>query len=196
MLAVIISLICIVVFLLQSHIPMNELILIQSKFKIWQLFTYMFLHASFSHLFYNIFALVMFGSILEKLVGSKNFLVIYLFSGIASGVTALFFYNASLGASGAIFGVIGVLTYLRPKLIVFIFGAPMPLIIASFFWILIDFVGIFYPDSVAHLSHITGFFIGLLFATQLKKFKEKKRRRYKINDKVLDEWESKYMSVL
>jgi membrane associated rhomboid family serine protease len=55
-------------------------------FGIWQLFTYMFLHASIEHIFFNMFAVWMFGRIMETVWGPKRFLLFYLFSGIGAGI--------------------------------------------------------------------------------------------------------------
>ena len=76
----------------------------------WRLFTSMFLHIGFMHLFFNGYALVALGTELERIVGTGRFLVIYLFSGLY-GSLASYAFSASLsaGASGAIFGLIGAL---------------------------------------------------------------------------------------
>src|SRR3989344_8970660 len=71
----------------------------------WILFTSMFLHGSIVHLLSNMFALFLFGLILEKEIGTKKFLLIYAITGIFAGYVASMFYPSSLGASGAIFGV-------------------------------------------------------------------------------------------
>ena len=112
------------------------------------------------------------------------------------GVITPLFYDASLGASGAIFAIIGALTYLRPRLIVFVMGVPMPLVLASIFWAFIDLIGAFYPDNIAHISHLIGLIIGILIATRFKEYKERKRKVYEISDEIFDEWEQKYMRLL
>ncbi|MBO5655562.1 MAG: rhomboid family intramembrane serine protease, partial [Rikenellaceae bacterium] len=55
-------------------------------FHSWQVVTYMFLHADFSHLFFNMFALYMFGGVLERVWGAKRFLIFYLVSGVGAGL--------------------------------------------------------------------------------------------------------------
>ena len=55
-------------------------------FKIWQIFTYMFMHGNFGHLFFNMFSLWMFGAAIENLWGSKRFLIYYLITGIGAAI--------------------------------------------------------------------------------------------------------------
>jgi len=67
-------------------------------FKIWQLITYMFMHGGFAHIFFNMFALVMFGSVIERILGPKRFLNFYLICGLGAlvlqyGIQAFEVYN-------------------------------------------------------------------------------------------------------
>jgi membrane associated rhomboid family serine protease len=203
--AIKISFALIIIYALSFLIPIlyEELSLISFSIikKPWTIFTYAFLHSKsdVSHLFYNVFALSLFGSILEKIVGSKRFLLIFFSSIIFSGIGGVLFYNAIIGASGGIMGIIGVLTILKPKMIVWV-GAPLPLILVSFLWILGDFIGIFYPENIAHISHLLGMFYGLLIGffikRRMKKFEKKKeaRKEYeKISEKEIEEWEEKWI---
>ena len=194
-----IAIICILIFMLQLIYPnlTNEFALSREHVLIhpWILITYMFLHGSVQHIFYNMFALVMFGLILESIIKSRNFLIVYFLSGIISGIISLFFYNSVIGASGAIFGIIGCLTTLRPKITVIAFGVPMPIIIASAMWIFLDIVGIIYPDNIAHMGHISGFAFGLIAGLILRKYFSSIRKREKshINDQEIEDWENKWM---
>jgi membrane associated rhomboid family serine protease len=78
----------------------------------WQLVTYMFLHGGFMHLFFNMFALWMFGMDIENMWGTKKFLIYYFLCGVGAGVANLFiaplFGQAAptIGASGAIYGIL------------------------------------------------------------------------------------------
>lgn len=76
-----IALICIIVFIFQQIIPgLTDVLLLNKNAvsgEIWRFLTSIFLHANLSHLVLNLFALIMFGLILEKLIGSKRFLIIY-----------------------------------------------------------------------------------------------------------------------
>ena len=67
-------------------------------FKIWQVITYMFMHGSFAHIFFNMFALVMFGGVIERILGPKKYLNYYLISGLGAlvlqyGIQAIEVYN-------------------------------------------------------------------------------------------------------
>lgn len=145
----------------------------------WTFFTSIFLHANFSHFFYNMLALFFFGSYLERLVDSKTYLLIFFLSGFFGNL--LFFltsFNPSIpavGASGAIYGIIGALAALKPYAIVYIYFTPVPLIVAAFFWALISFVGIFIPSSIAHAAHLSGLITGYIVGYILKK---RERKRY------------------
>jgi membrane associated rhomboid family serine protease len=103
---------------------------------LWTLVTSMFLHGSFFHLFANMFSLFFIGSFLENLIGKKRFLWTYLIAGLVGGI---FFVLASLifggveipavGASGAIFGLLGVLAVLVPYSKIYLIAGPFILII-------------------------------------------------------------------
>jgi len=203
--AIKISIVLIIIYILSFLFPIlyGELSLISSYIikKPWTIFTYAFLHSKFdvSHLFYNVFALSLFGSILEKMVGSKRFVLIFFSSIIVSGIGGILFYDAIIGASGGIMGIIGVLTILKPRMIVWV-GAPLPLVLVSFLWILGDFIGIFYPENIAHISHLLGMFYGFLIGffikRGVKKFedeKEAKKEYEKISEKEIEEWEERWM---
>src|SRR3989337_1525826 len=83
------------------------------NFRPYQLFTYMFCHANFIHIFFNMLLLSFFGPILEEFWDQKQFLLFYIITGIAAGVfnilMALFFgigdFDVMIGASGAVYGV-------------------------------------------------------------------------------------------
>jgi len=98
-------------------------------------------------------------------------------SGILANIGSAYFYPASLGASGAIFGIMGTLTVLRPKMYVWVFGVPMPMFVASIIWALIDLVGMFAPSGIANAAHIAGLSSGIIIGFLLRKqFGEKKPR--------------------
>jgi membrane associated rhomboid family serine protease len=112
--------------------------------KIWTLITSMFIHANFWHLAFNMFSLFFIGRFLENIIGGKRFLAFYLISGIAAclvaGVLSLIPYSrifatpASLGvgASGAIFGLAGLLAVLIPKGKVYLIAGPLIALILEF----------------------------------------------------------------
>jgi len=114
------------------------------------------------------FALALFGTILEHNIGTKKFLYLFFSAGLFAGLASILFYKAVLGASGAIFGIIGALAILKPKMIVWIYSMPMPMVIASLVWIAIDILGIFIPSNVANITHISGILVGISFGIIIK----------------------------
>lgn len=164
-----------VVFVLQFLFePVTGLIVLdQSRvlFEPWRLVTAMFAHGSFTHIFFNMFALLMFGPLLEQRIGSKNFLLVYFVSGIVASIAAAFLYPFSLGASGAIFGMLGALVVLMPDLrILLFFAIPMPLWVASIGWVLIDTFGLVSSSTgVANAAHLAGIAVGFAIGYYLKR---------------------------
>lgn len=191
--------IIILVYFLQIGFPLQAewLVLISSKAlaRPWSVFTYMFLHGDISHLFFNMFALALFGSVLESIIGYRKFLIVFFSAGIASGIVTTFFYSAIIGASGAIFGVIGVLGAIRPRMAILAMGVPMPMILAVVIWAVLDLLGTFYPDQIAHFGHLAGLVFGLAAGLKLRaKYKlVEKKEKVALTEEELDEWEEKYM---
>lgn len=151
----------------------------------WILLTSIFLHGGWVHLLYNSFALFLFGSFLEKRIGSSNFLAVFLITGLIASLISSIFYDKALGASGAIYGIIGMLVILSPLMPVITFGVPMPLILASLFWIFIDFAGFSsflrgMPTSIANAAHLSGFLSGILLGIIFNKTKRRRKWRWKI----------------
>ncbi len=157
----------------------------------------MFLHGGFAHLFFNMFALAIFGTILEKIIGSRRFLTVYFAAGIIAGIASLPFYSAVLGASGAIMGVLGCLAILRPRMTVWMMYAPMPMIVAAGFWILLDLAGFFSgAGGIANAAHLGGIFFGIGYGLWTRKnFGERRKIIRPVSDRDLDDWEVKYMQA-
>ncbi len=141
--------------------------------QIWRFFTAIFLHGNFIHLIYNIFALALFGSVLEKLIGSRRFLFAFFITGILANLISVNFYDNSLGASGAIFGIIGTLILIRPLMIVWAFSLPMPMFVAGILWAAGDIIGIFVPSNVANFAHLSGMFFGLILGIYYRIYPQK-----------------------
>lgn len=200
-LALIFTGICIMAFVLSSFFPASaeQFILVSSRVaeRPWTIISHMFLHADFRHLYFNLFALALFGSILEKYIGSRNFLIVFFATGLASSAADVMFYEATLGVSGAVFGLLGCLTVIRPRQIVWALGVPMYIVVAAVIWILLDLTGMFYPDNVAHAAHLFGMGCGMGIGFGLRgKYKEPSKTQRKedtISDEALEEWERKYM---
>ena len=140
--------------------------------KPWVFITSMFLHADLNHIFFNMFVLLMLGQTLERRIGSKKFLTLFIVSGIVGNIgyltTAYISNNTfvpAIGASGAVYGVVGALAILYPRMPVLIYGIiPMPMIVTAFLYVMIDFFGLFMPTGVAHGAHIGGMIVGIIFA--------------------------------
>jgi len=150
-------------------------------FKVYTLITAIFLHSGIPHLFYNLFGLALFGSILEHIIGSKKFLILFFISGLAASLVSIPFYARVLGASGAIFGILGMLGILRPKLTVWLYSMPMPMIAALFVWGAGDVLGIFVPTGTANIAHLGGLGVGLIAGLFYRRqFREKREKKDEI----------------
>jgi len=138
----------------------------------WILITSMFLHGSFAHLFFNMYALLIFGPIVESRIGKRRFYFMYFLSGIFAAIGySLMSTMPALGASGAIMGLLGVTIILLPDLpVLFFFFIPMSLRTAGIIFALIDIFGVFNPASgIAHWAHLFGLATGLIYGIYLLK---------------------------
>lgn len=140
-------------------------------FHVFQFVTYMFMHAGFWHLFFNMFALWMFGRIIEQTWGWKRFLIYYFICGFGAAAvqeigqaTGLISAAAmTIGASGAIYGILLAFGMLYPNEKMFIIPIPFP-IKAKYFvmgYVLIElFEGFTSSGEVAHFAHLGGMLVG------------------------------------
>lgn len=137
----------------------------------WQFLTYMFTHATVSHFIFNIISLYIFGTAVERRIGSREFLLYYLLTGVLSGVASYaMFYMANtntvlLGASGAIYALLILFSVLYPRSVIYVFGlipVQAPLLIILYF--IIELIsGLTAHDGVAHMTHLSGLVFGLLY---------------------------------
>lgn len=162
-------------------------------FRPYQLVTHLFMHGSFFHLLFNMLALWMFGSMMERIWGPQRFLIFYLICGLAAGVAQMGNYihdywsidhqilntedlatygqilrkGATVGASGAIMGVLAAYGYTFPNTELFIMPIPFPIkakwavlgiIALDIFGGISNTVG----DNVAHFAHVGGALVGFL----------------------------------
>jgi len=141
--------------------------LIISKFMVWQLFTYMFVHAGLWHLAINMLMLWFFGPGLESIWGSKRFLRFYFFTGIGAGLCSLVFSLNSLipvvGASGAIFGILIAYAVMFPdSMVLMFFIFPMKMKYAVVFLVGINLLGAVSGSGsgIAYLAHLGGGLFG------------------------------------
>ncbi len=93
----------------------------------WTIITYMFVHLTFDHLFWNMLFLFFFGMALEQRIGERRFLIIYLLSGIVAAIVQVLALSGTdslipmVGASGALYGVLGCLAIIAPEIRVLLF---------------------------------------------------------------------------
>lgn len=189
------SLVCVIMFVLQIIIPgfTDLLVLEQGKsIEVWRFVSAIFLHGSTGHLLSNLFALLLFGLILESSVGSRKFLLVFFASGIVANLIAVWFYPSSLGASGAIYGILGALVVLRPGMTVWVYNLPMPMAIAGVVWVALGVLGLFYPSTTGHIAHLSGIAIGFLFGSFWKDWTKKtemNRGRIVFDENSIRRWE-------
>ncbi len=187
--------ICVVVFILQAIFGTEPFLLVYSLkwSEPWRLLSSIFAHSSPAHLLSNLFALSLFGLMLEGRIGSRMFLWFFLLSGVVINIFSP--YEHSLGASGAIYAVIGALAVLRPAMVVWVQWIPMPMVVAGLVWLLQDAFGLFYPSGIANAVHISGLLIGAGTGVAWRKnFGDKISLRNKsakdpVLEKQLDDWE-------
>lgn len=164
--------------------------------EIWRFVSSIFLHGSLSHLLYNLFALALFGFILEKLIGSNKFLLVFFFSGIIANIISINFYASSLGASGAIMGILGCLAVIRPMMMVWAFGFPMPMFIASILWVTGDVLGALGAlgnTGIGNIAHLSGIAVGFLVGLFLREWKTAKRQLINMPESYMRIWENTNM---
>lgn len=147
-----------------NYLAITPTLILQGK-SLWTFFTSMFFHANFFHLFANMFSLFFIGNFLERIIGKKRFFWIYIFSGLLGGVfyvvSGLIFNNLNVpavGASGAIFGLLGVLAVLVPYSRIYLLVGPLILLAVEFI------LGPFIPVSFQSLF---GLIVNILFFVML-----------------------------
>ncbi len=141
-------------------------------FHIWQPVTYMFMHANFNHLFCNMFAVLMFGVTLEREWGAKRFLTYYMICGIGAAVIQQLVWlltgpGITIGASGAVFGILLAYGWLFPDVRMFLIFLPIPIRARTFvllYAVFELFAGLnpYGGDNVAHFAHLGGMLFGAL----------------------------------
>jgi len=144
-------------------------------FRPWQLFTYMYMHGGFSHLFFNMFALWMFGMELENMWGSKTFFIFYTVCGVGAGIANAFLAPLvsyippnvpTVGASGSIYGVLIAFGMIFPNRYIYIyFMLPIKAKYLVIIYILIEVFAVASQSQsgIAHIAHLGGGVVGFLY---------------------------------
>ncbi|MDI6402429.1 rhomboid family intramembrane serine protease [Balneolaceae bacterium ANBcel3] len=135
----------------------------------WQFITYMFLHGGFAHLFFNLFALWMFGQSIENLWGTRRFVVYYFLTGIGAALIHILVTGANVpmvGASGAVYGILLAFAMMFPNRPIMMIFLPIP-IKAKYFVLIFGALELFNGVSslqtgIAHFAHLGGMVVGYI----------------------------------
>lgn len=144
----------------------------------WQLATYMFVHGSPAHIFLNMLGLYFMGPETERAIGARHFLILYFLSGILGGIGWLFIsdvpWAVCIGASGAIFGVIGAFAALFPHrpitlLVLFILPVTMKAWALAVSLAIVELVFLLNSpqQGIAYAAHLAGGVAGYVYALAL-----------------------------
>ena len=181
-----------------------------SDFRVYQFLTYMFLHGSFTHILFNMFALWMFGAVIERVWGPKKFLFYYIVCGVgagivqelvqygsymAQGLAAYQYVNmggaqismdsyinmwTTIGASGAVYGILLAFGMIFPNERLFIIPFPFPI---KAKWLIVGYIAIEMfsamsgpGDGVAHMAHLGGMLFGFLLIRYWRKHPDSSQR--------------------
>jgi membrane associated rhomboid family serine protease len=154
---------------------------------LWTFITSMFMHGSLFHIFANMFSLLFIGTLVERILGKKRYLYFYLISGLLAGaffVLLSLFFPADLdtfavGASGAVFGLVGLLMLLTPNLPVYVMLIPIPIKMkyaAPGILLALWLISIAGKVPIGNTAHLGGLLSGLFYGIYLKnKYKRKTR---------------------
>lgn len=166
------------VFLIQEFIAFNTSFniifgltptLIVKNFYVWQFVSYMFLHGGFMHILMNMFILWMFGCELEREWGTKEFIRYYFLTGILAGV-AIFIWNFNsfgytIGASGAVFGILVAYAMFYPDREVMLLLFPVPIKVKYFVVgiVTLEFLMLPNQSGISHIGHLGGLVAGFFY---------------------------------
>jgi membrane associated rhomboid family serine protease len=138
----------------------------------WTFLTYMFVHGGLLHVFGNVLMLFIFGSAVESRMGSRNFILYYLYCGVgaaifALGLSGIMDVSPFIGASGATLGVALAFAMYWPDAEVLVFPIPLPISARTLVIVLVGldvlFALVSANDGVAHLAHVGGVLFGYVY---------------------------------
>lgn len=191
---ILINLFCFILFLIFlkfnpsfiDYIAIKPANILQGLY-LWTFLTSMFMHGNFLHIFVNMLSLFFIGSLVEKIIGPKRYLFFYLISGLLAGLffvlTSLIFSidinTYAVGASGALFGLIGFLMIITPNLPVYIMFIPIPVKMkyaAPGMLVVLWLISIAGNIPIGNTAHFGGLIAGVIYGIYLKKSYKKKTR--------------------
>jgi len=155
-----------------AYLALTPYLVVREK-AVWQVLTYMFVHGGTWHILFNMLALFIFGTPLERRLGSSEFLLYYFITGVGAGLATLVvnWYTGLavvpvVGASGAIYGLLLAYATLYPDTRLFIFGilplrAPIAVLLFAGLALFFQLTGA--RSGVAHLTHLAGLVFGYLY---------------------------------
>jgi membrane associated rhomboid family serine protease len=150
----------------------------------WRYVSYLFCHGGVMHLALNMWALFLFGPVVERRVGKLVFGLLYLSAGVLGASLWMWLQGSQgamlIGASGAVYGVVGAAIALYPMQRVFLLIPPMPMKLRTMGWVLLIFelAMLLNPASpIAHLAHLGGYAVGLAFIFGPRQISEFAHRR-------------------
>ena len=159
-----------------DYVALTPSMILSGK-SLWTILTSMFMHGGFFHIFANMFSLFFIGSFLERIIGRKRFFFVYMLSGIVGGL--FYILGAMLlggldipavGASGAIFGLLGVLAVLVPYSKVYLIAGPLIIIVLEVL------LGPFLPSNILPVFNFFINFLIILMIFSLFSFKRSFRK--------------------
>ena len=171
-----IIIILVICFFLQNLIPglTEKYIFLPSAAlsRPWLFISSIFLHANITHIFFNCFSLFLFGSVLERRLSVTQYVTLFLLAGLAGSILYWFTWAVgiipdvpALGASGAIFGILGACAVLFPTMTVYVYFFPLNIRHAAVLWFFLEFMGVFDISSgIASAGHLGGLLIGMIYA--------------------------------
>ena len=165
--------------------------LVWNKLFVWQIVSYMFLHGGFFHILFNMFALWMFGSDLERIWGTRRFLTYYFFTGVGAGLLTILFTPSSIiatiGASGAVYGLLLAFAFYFPERRIYLYMLfPVSARVFVLIFGAIAFLSSISQagDGIAHLAHLGGLAFGWVYIKWAGKYFDRfdaRRRRQRIH---------------
>jgi membrane associated rhomboid family serine protease len=155
---------------------------------LWQPFTYMWLHAPGQpfHIIFNMFALWMFGGMIEQVWGSRRFLQFYLTCGVGAGVVIFFAnfftnpYIPTLGASGAVYGILTAFSLMWPDRTIMLLFPPIPIKAIWFIPVLFLMQLLWGAHNISHAGHLGGVLVAaFIMRDELRRYFDFSSLRFK-----------------